>query len=64
MIRAPQLQWPAQQADACVTPRWSGDAAGEARGPIKFDASRRETPVTDIPREMPARAFSRVGAAS
>jgi hypothetical protein len=64
MIRAPQLEPRRRQDDACVTRRWSVDAAGQVRGRIKLDALRRGTTVTDMLREMLARAFSEDGAAS
>jgi hypothetical protein len=64
MIRAPQLERRRRQDDACVTRRWSEDAAGQVRGRIKLDAFRRGTTLTDRLHEMLARAFSEDGAAS
>jgi hypothetical protein len=64
MIRAPQLEPRRRQDDACMTCRWSGDAASQVRGRIKLDAFRRGTTVTVMLREMLARAFSENGAAS
>ena len=52
MISARQLERQRRQDGACVTRRWSVDAAGQARGRIKLDASGRETTVTDTLREM------------
>ena len=62
MIRAPQLEPRRRQDDACITRRWSEDAA--VRGRFKLDAFRRGTTVTDMLRELLARAFSEDGAAS
>ena len=64
MIRAPQLEPRRRQDDACITRRWSEDAASQARGRIELDAFRRGTTVTDMLREMLARALSEGGAAS
>ena len=64
MIRAPQLEPRRRQDDACVIRRWSEDAASQVRGRIKLDAFRRGTTVTDMLREMLARAFSEDGATS
>jgi hypothetical protein len=64
MIRAPQLEPRRRQDDACVTRRWSEDAAGQVRGRSKLDALRRGTTVTDMLREMLVRAFSEDGAAA
>ena len=62
MISAPQLERQRRQDGACVTRRWSEDAA--VRGRFKLDAFRRGTTVTDMLRELLARAFSEDGAAS
>ena len=62
MIRAPQLEPRRPQDDSCITRRWSEDAA--VRGRFKLDAFRRGTTVTDMLRELMARAFSEDGAAS
>jgi len=64
MIRAPQLEPRRRQDDASITRRWSEDAASQVRGRNKLDAFRRGTTVTDMLREMLARAFSEDGAAS
>ena len=64
MIRAPQSKRRKRQDDACITRRWSEDAASQVRGRIKLDAFGRETTVTDTLREMLAHAFSEDGAAS
>ena len=64
MIRAPQLEPRRRQDDACITRRWSEDAASQVRGRIELEASRRGTTVTDMLREMLARAFSEDGATS
>ena len=64
MIRASQVEPRRRQDDAWVTRRWSEDAAGQVRGRIKLDASRRGTTVTDMLHEMLARTFSEDGAAS
>ena len=64
MIRAPQLEPRRRQDDACMTRRWSEDAASQVRGRIKLDAFRRGTTVTDMLHEMLARALSEDGAAS
>ena len=62
MIRAPQSKRRKRQDDACITRRWSEDAA--VRGRFKLDAFRRGTTVTDMLRELLARAFSEDGAVS
>ena len=62
MIRAPQLEPWRRQDDAGVTRRWSEDAAGQVRGRRKLDAFCPT--VTDMLREMLARAFSEDGATS
>ena len=64
MIRAPQLEPRRPQDDSCITRRWGEDAANRVRGRIELDAFRRGTTVTDMLREMLARAFSEDGAAS
>ena len=64
MIRAPQLERRRRQDDACVTRRWSVDAAGQMHGRIKLDAFQRGVTVADMLREMPERAFPNDGAAS
>ena len=64
MIRAPQLEPRRPQDDSCITRRWSEDAASQVRGRIELDAFRRGTTVTDMLREMLARAFSEEAAAS
>ena len=64
MIRAPQSKRRKRQDDVCVTRRWSEDAAGQVRGRIELDAFRRGTTVTDMLRDLLARAFSEDGAAS
>jgi len=64
MIRAPQLEPRRRQDDSCITRRWSEGAASQVRGRIKFDAFRRRKTVTDMLREMLARALSEDGAAS
>jgi hypothetical protein len=64
MIRAPQLEPRRPQDDSCITRRWSEDAASQVRGRIELDAFRRGTTVTDMLRELMARAFSEDGAAS
>jgi hypothetical protein len=63
MIRAPQLERRCRQDDACAR-RWSVDAAGQARGRIKFEAFRRGTTVADLLREMPEGVVPEHGAAS
>ena len=64
MISARQLERQRRQDDACVTRRWSVDAAGQVRGRVKLDALRRGTTVTDMLHEMLARTFSEDGAVS
>ena len=64
MISAPQLERQRRQDGACVTRRWSVDAAGQVRGRVKLDALRRGTTVTDMLHEMLARTFSEDGAVS
>ena len=64
MTSAPQSEPRRRQDDDHMAGRWSVDAAGQVRGRIKLDALRRGTTVTDMLREMLARAFSEDGAAS
>ena len=64
MIRAPQSKRRKRQDDACITRRWSEDAASQVRGRNKLDAFRRGTTVTDMLHEMLARTFSEDGAVS
>ena len=64
MIRAPQLEPRRRQDDACITRRWSEDAASQVRGRIELEASRRGRTVTDLLHEMLERASPEDGAAS
>ena len=64
MTSAPQSEPRRRQDDDHMAGRWSVDTPGQARGRIKLDALRRGTTVTDMLREMLARAFSEDGAAS
>jgi len=64
VTRAPQLQWLTRQADACVTPRWNVNAAGQACGRIKLDAFDGRTHVADMLHAITGRVCPDDGAAS
>ena len=52
MTSAPQSERRRRQDAAHMARRWSVDAAGQARGRIKFEAFRRGVTVADMLREM------------
>jgi hypothetical protein len=64
MTSAPQSERRRRQDDAHMARRWSVDAAGQARGRIKFEAFRRGVTVANIAREMLEGTVPEHGAAS
>jgi hypothetical protein len=64
MTSAPQSERRRRQDDAHMARRWSVDAAGQARGRIKFEVFRRGVTVANMAREMLEGTVPEHGAAS